>query len=253
MKTFIYLLTATLSIAPVHAATFDFPAVDVAYIKAQWGAFDAPQATAIPYALDGTAWSEADFDVPGPKVARSVKVQQGHTPRAGGSLYGSTFRWERDQRAAWGGGIPGLTSYEGQGGCGPIAAEALVRLFAGNSQLNKIREIFNLAENKGYWSGAMKGPGSEQKLLADLGIQVGDPIWISNLGPAERMIRESLDRGKPVIISTNRHYFLAEGYNNNGQLFVGYTGEVMRGGAAQMSLSEISRLGSGGLALLIPK
>jgi hypothetical protein len=171
-------------------------------------------------------------------------------PRAGGSLYGSTFRWERDQRAAWGSGIPGLTAYEAQAGCGPIAAEALVRFFAGDPNLNKIREIFNVAESKGYWNGAMQGPGSEQKLLADLGVQVGDPIWSGNL---DQLIRESLDKGKPVIVSTNHHYFFVEGYNNNGQLFVGYTGETMRCGAAQMSLDWISQCGGGGVALLIPK
>lgn len=168
----------------------------------------------------------------------------------GGSLYGSTFRWERDQRAAWGGGIPGLSSYEAQAGCGPIAAEALVRFFAGNPNLNRIREIFDLAKRKGYWNGAMQGPDSEQKLLADLGIQVSAPIWSGNF---YQLIRESLDRGKPVIISTNNHYFLAEGYDSNGQLFVGYTGETMRCGAARMSLDWISQCGGGGVALLIPR
>jgi hypothetical protein len=252
MKPLIYLLTATFSIAPVHAATFDFPTVGVAETKAQWGSFDAPQVTKIPSALDGMAWSDADFDAPSPKAVPGVIFPQGYAPRAGGSLYGSTFRWERDQRAAWGAGIPGLTISEGRGACGPIAAEALVRFVRNDSKLNMIAEIFRLAKSKGYWNGAMQGPASERTLLADLGIQVGDPIWVSNLGPAERMIRESLDRGKPVIISTNRHYFFAEGYNNNGQLFVGYTGEVMRGGSAQMTLSEISRFGGGGLVLLIP-
>ena len=205
------------------------------------------------YADDSTALGQftlPEYDASGLTPQRVDAVFPEDAPRAGGSLYGSTFRWERDQRAAWGGGIPGLTSREGQAGCGPIAAEALVRFFAGDPNLNRIREIFDLAKRKGYWNGAMQGPGSEQKLLADLGVQVSDPIWSGNL---YQLIRESLDRGKPVIISTNSHYFLAEGYNNNGQLFVGHTGETKRCGAAQMSLDWISQCGGGGVALLIPR
>jgi hypothetical protein len=201
--------------------------------------------------LDGMTLPEYNFGDLAPQyVAAEFPLD---APRAGGSLNGATFRWERDQRAAWGGGIPGLTISEAKASCGPIAAEALVRFFRNDARLNMIVDIFNLAKSKGYWNGAMKGPASEQKLLADFGIQVGDPVWVTNFALAERMVRESLDRGKPVIISTNRHYFFAEGYNNNGQLFVGYTGEVMRGGSAQMTLSDISRLGNGGLALLIPR
>jgi hypothetical protein len=249
----ICLLTTTLFTISANAASFDFPEVRAAEIKGNSGAFDAPKVTEVHGAFDGLTWSDADLGSSGTMFVRDPKSAQGYAPRTRGSLAGSTFRWERDQRAAWGGGIPGLTTNEAQGGCGPIAAEALVRFLAGAANLDRIREIFNLAKNKGYWNGAMKGPASEQALLRDLGIQVGDPVWVTSLSPGERMIRESLDRGKPVIISTNRHYFFAEGYNNNGQLFVGYTGEVMRGGYAQMTLSDISRLGNGGLALLILK
>ena len=253
MKALTYLLTTITFSSFVHAADFSIPEMRVADIKTHGESFDAPKAMEIPGALDGITWTEADYDIPGLKGVSDVKSAQGDSPRAGVSLAGSTFRWERDQRAAWGAGIPGLTTYEAQGGCGPIAAEALVRFLAGNPKLDKIREIFSLAKAKGYWNGAMRGPASEQALLKDLGIKVSDPVWVSTLGPAERMIRGSLDKGKPVIISTLRHYFFVGSYNNNGQFFVGYTGETMRGGDAQMTLSEISWLGNGGLALLIPE
>lgn len=169
--------------------------------------------------------------------------------RDGTSLHGATFNWTRDQRAAWGGGIPGLTTSEAKAGCGPIAAEGMVRFFKKDPNLDMIAEVFRVAKSKGYWNGAMQGPGSEQKLLADLGIQVSEPIW----NGTEQQIRESLDKGKPVIISTQRHYFFVGGYNNNGQLFVGYTGQTMKCGAAQMTLSAISQCGGGSLALLIPQ
>ncbi len=173
-------------------------------------------------------------------------------PRGGGSLYGSTFRWERDQRAAWGSGIPGLTANEGQSACGLIAAEALIRHNSNNASLDKIVEIRNTAVRNGRWdqNNGMHGPGEEKALLADFGVQVGEPVWSGNL---DQLIRESLDKGKPVIISTNAHYFFVEGYNNNGNLFVGYTGETMRCGAAQMTLGWISQCGGGGVALLIPQ
>lgn len=176
-------------------------------------------------------------------------------PRAIGSLAGSTFNWERDQRAAWGGGIPGLTPNEGQNACGLIAAEALIRHHSNDPGLDKIVEIRDTAVRNDRWdqNNGMHGAGAEQALLGDFGIQVSAPIMVGDLGQAEQLIRESLDRGNPVIISTLRHYFFAEGYDNNGRLFVGHTGEVMKVGSAQMTLAQISQAGGGSLVLLIPQ
>jgi hypothetical protein len=206
-------------------------------------------------AEDNTALGQftlPEYEASGLTPQRVDAVFPEDAPRGGGSLYGSTFRWERDQRAAWGGGIPGLTASEGQSACGLIAAEALIRHNSNNLNLDKIVEIRNTAVRNGRWdqNNGMHGPDSEQQLLADFGVRVSAPIWSGNL---YQLIRESLDRGKPVIVSTNAHYFFVEGYNNNGQLFVGYTGEVMRCGAAQMTLDQISGCGGGALALLIPQ
>lgn len=252
MKPLIYLLTATLSIASAYAESFDLPMVGAAAIKAQWGDFDAPQATEIPFALNKMSWSDADFDASGPKAVHNVGFQ-GYTSRGGTPLSGSTQEWARNQGTP----IQGcMTPSQRMAACGPIAAEALVRFFTKNPNLDMICEIWNIAKSKGYWSGAMQGPdwSGQRGLLRDLDIEV-DLVWVSNLGVGERMVRESLDRGKPVIISTKRHYFFASGYGSNGQLFVGYTGQIMSqyGGSARMTLTQISQAGNGSLALLIPR
>ena len=170
----------------------------------------------------------------------------------GASLIGSTREWARDQRAAWGPGIPGLTQYEAQRACGPIAVEALLRFNANNPDLNMIADIFNYAKDHGLWRGSMQGPGSEQKLLEHYGIEVHDAMWGLRLREASDKIIASLACGKPVIISTLSHYFFVEGYGN-GLFFVGHTGRSKRGGAARMTISDIYWKGGDPLVLLIPK
>lgn len=203
-------------------------------------------------ALDGMTLPTADLNVPGPEAVPGVRFPESGGPDRDGSLAGSSFEWARNQGAP----IQGcMTPSQRMAACGPIAAEAMIRYFAKDAKMEKICEVWNLARNKGYWNGGMNGPASEQALLRDFGVEVGDPVWVTNIAPAERMVRESLDRGKPVILSTNRHYFFAEGYNGNGDLFVGFTGQIMSkyGGSAYMSLSRISQAGGGGLVLLIPR
>ena len=164
-------------------------------------------------------------------------------------LIGATFAWERVQGAP----IPGLTDSERWAACGLVAAEGLNRFFAKDPNLDRIVEIKNIAAANGFWdeNSGMHGPPAEQALLANLGIQV-DINSVGDLGSAEQTVVQSLQRGKPGIISTLRHYFLAEGYSN-GLFFVGHSGEVMRGYGPQMTLSQISQAGNGSLALLIPR
>jgi hypothetical protein len=199
---------------------------------------------------------EFNGGAPAPQRIDAAFPAETGASRSGGSLIGSTFEWARNQQAAWGAGIPGLTTSEGRAACGPIAAEALVRFFANDPNLDKIAEIFNYAKNTGLWNGAMQGAEAERKLLVHYNIQVDNVIWVSDLGSGETQIVGSLRQGKPVIISTNRHYFFVEGYNEGSRrFFVGYTGQIMGnyGGTAQMTLSQISNAGNGALALLIPK
>lgn len=208
--------------------------------------FPAPAiAGANPLSLFGTSAGSYDGAEP-----QAVEFKLEGESRAGRSLIGSTFEWARDQ----GSNIPGLTASQRMAACGPIAAEALVRFFANAPHLDRIVEIFNYARHNDLWNGAMRGPEAERKLLAQYNIQVDQVLWISDLASGERQVRESLERGKPVIISTNRHYFVAQGYYN-GRFFVGHTGNIVAqyGGSAQMTLSQIKSAGNGGLALLIPR
>ncbi|MCX5789816.1 MAG: hypothetical protein NTX64_15140 [Elusimicrobia bacterium] len=166
-------------------------------------------------------------------------------------LIGATFAWERVQGAP----IPGLTDNERWAACGLVAAEGLDRFFAKDPKRNRIVEIKNIAAARGRWdqNSGMHGPPAEQALLADIGLQA-DMSSAGDLNSAQQAIIQSLQRGKPVIVSTLRHYFFAEGYNN-GLFFVGHTGEVMGnyGGSARMTLWQISQAGNGNLTLLIPR
>lgn len=182
---------------------------------------------------------------------QAVEVSMGEPVRARGSLIGATFEWARNQGAP----IPGMSDGDRWAACGLIAAEALARFNANNPNLDRIVEIRNTAAWNGRWdaNNGMHGPDAERALLADLGMQVSGPVWVGDIGQGDQMIRDSLSRGKPVIISTLRHYFFAEGYNN-GVIFVGNTGAIMGnyGGSAYMTLSQISWAGNGSLALLFP-
>ncbi len=266
MKTLIFLLTASLFTPHVNAAGAGRAFEDLKSVRDQWGAFDAPTAPEARPSPVGSSLAGSDSDapvptsligsdasLPAPKAVSGFSFPESYGSRDGGSLNGSTVEWARYQGTP----IQGcMTPSERMAACGPIAAEALVRFLANNSQLNKICDIWSIAKGKGYWNGAMQGPdfAGERGLLRDLNIET-ELVWVSNIGSGERMVRESLDQGKPVIISTRRHYFFAAGYDNNGRLFVGNTGKIMSnyGGTERMTLSQISSAGNGSLALLLLK
>ena len=169
-----------------------------------------------------------------------------------GSLYGSTVKWERNQASA--------PTYDLQSaGCGLIAAEALLRFFKNDHGLDKIMEIRNIASKAGYWtaSDGMTDRNAERNLVERLfrenGVNVQvDLVPHTDFATSGRLIRESLDRGKPVIINTKQHYFFAEGYNNSGYLYVGYTGTI-KTGQEQMRLENISGSSGGLINFIIPK
>ncbi|MCX5789353.1 MAG: hypothetical protein NTX64_12720 [Elusimicrobia bacterium] len=194
-------------------------------------------------------------DVPGvPEVPQAVFAETPGAlgnPPGGPSLIGATFAWERNQGTP----IPGMSDGDRWAACGLIAAEALDRFFVKNPNLDQVVNIRNTAAVNGLWdaNSGMHGPAAEQALLADIGLQV-DLNQVGDLNRAQQTIIQSLQRGKPVIISTLRHYFFAEGYNN-GLFFVGHTGEVMGnyGGSSQMTLWQISQAGNGSVTLLIPR
>ncbi len=166
------------------------------------------------------------------------------------SLIGSTADWARDQ----GSPIDGMDYDTRMSACGPIAAEALQRALKNDPNSNDIAAIYELAKGKGYWDYGMMGPdmAGEKGLLTDMGIET-ELTWVADMSDGERRIRESLEKGVPVIISTLRHYFVASGMDENGEIFVGNTGRIMGnyGGTEKMTLSRISEVGNGSLVLLV--
>ncbi|HOW90442.1 MAG TPA: hypothetical protein PL037_09170 [Elusimicrobiales bacterium] len=252
MKTLICLLITVAYTASLRAAGFDLQEVGASEIKSQWTDFDAPLAADAGYDQGLETLSGDDAEIPLARTSGSVSRFRKSAPRVGESLIGSKFEWARDQGAP----IRGcMTPSERMAACGPIAAEAMLRFLEKDPELDKICDIWSTAKNKGTWKGAMQGPdwAGERGLLKAIGIEA-ELVWVTNLAAGERLLRESLEDGKAVIISTQRHYFFASGYNA-GKIYVGYTGKIMGnyGGTAQMTLSEISSAGKGSLALLIPK
>lgn len=55
-------------------------------------------------------------------------------------------------------------------------------------------------------------------------------------------LQRQLDQGKPVIVSTERHYFVISGQNEDGALIAGATGEVV-GMGSTLSYRELSQFG----------
>ncbi len=196
-------------------------------------------------------------DYNGPAVPQAAGVEatfpQDDISRAAkGSLFGSPFKWERNQATA-------PTWDLQRAGCGLIAAEALLRFFKNDPGLDKILEIRNIASQSGFWTAqdGMTDRNAErnlvERLFRDHGVNAQvDLVPHSDFGTDTRLIRESLDRGKPVIINTSQHYFFAEGYDNNGNLFVGYTGTI-KTGQTHMKLENISWSSGGVINFIIPR
>jgi hypothetical protein len=136
-------------------------------------------------------------------------------------------------------GDPALSSAEAMSACGPAAATAFART---NGRNPTLREAVDLAKQVGWTADAgMAGPASEQALLGKMGIQ-------ADLTPSADWSRITSDvqGGKPVIISTPRHYFTVSDYDaGSGKYFVGTSGTDLRGGGEWMSADEITSQGRG--------
>ena len=218
----------------------------------------APAAAAAQTCLYGVCATSYDGPaVPQPAGIEADFPQDAASRAPEGSLFNSTFRWERNQAAA-------PTWDLQRAGCGLIAAEALLRFFKKDPGLDKIVEIKNTALKNGWWlapggplSAGMTDRNAEknlvERLFRDNGVNVQvDLIPHTDFAADSRLIRESLDRGKPVIINTSAHYFFAEGYDNNGNLFVGYTGTI-KTGQAHMRLENISGSSGGVINFIVPR
>lgn len=138
-------------------------------------------------------------------------------------------------------GDPQLSRADALAACGPAAAVAFAR-YTGRTPT--VSEATNLARQVGWTAQAgMGGVANEQKLLTNMGIEStldlsGDKNGVINTAWA----------GKPVIISTPQHYFVADSYDpQSGKLHVGASGTVMSnyGGGAWMTFEQIKAVGTG--------
>lgn len=122
--------------------------------------------------------------------------------------------------------------------CGPAAAIAFARV---NGRSPSLKEAQALAESVGWTASAgMAGPQSQQKLLQKMGIE-------ADLTPSADWARVTTDvqAGKPVIISTPRHYFTVSDVDANGRYYVGTSGTDLKGGKEWLTADEIAQQGRG--------
>lgn len=142
-------------------------------------------------------------------------------------------------------GDPQLTSDEAYAACGPAAAVRFASMYGRNPTL---REATDIAKTVG-WTPAqgMAGIESEQSLLKKMGI----PTTLIPGAQWERFAAEA-KTGNPVTISTEGHYFFADGYDDTtGAFHVGRSGTDLTGGGEWMTPAQMTqRMGAVHGALL---
>ncbi len=127
--------------------------------------------------------------------------------------------------------------------CGPIAAVAASKATGKPVTLEQARSVALQGGN--YTPGdGMHGAESEVRLLKDLGIpsHTETPVnWDK--------VKQQLQSGKPVIISTPKHYFVIEGYNEKtGKFDCGNSALAMKasgGTQTELSPEELYSWGGG--------
>ena len=122
--------------------------------------------------------------------------------------------------------------------CGPAAAIAFARV---NGRSPSLREAQTLAEQVGWTAEAgMAGPQSQLRLLEKMGI-AADLAPSADWGRVTADVRE----GRPVTISTPRHYFTVSDADDQGRYYVGASGTDLTGGKEWMTADEITAAGRG--------
>jgi len=130
-------------------------------------------------------------------------------------------------------GDPQLTNDEAYAACGPAAAVRFAQAYGRNPSL---REATDLARTVGWTPGqGMAGLASEKNLMDKLGVptkMLGGPQWTAFAKEAQS--------GNPVTISTQGHYFFADGYDpQSGAFHVGRSGSDLRQGSEWMTPDQM--------------
>jgi len=133
-------------------------------------------------------------------------------------------------------GDPQLTNDEAYAACGPAAAVRFAQRFGRNPTL---REATDLARTVGWTSAqGMAGLGSEKALMDKLGVPtklVSGADWGTFANEART--------GNPVTISTQGHYFTADGWDPQTNRFhVGRSGLDLKGGSEWMTPEQMTAI-----------
>jgi len=136
----------------------------------------------------------------------------------------------------------GLSREEALAVCGPAAAVAFSRANGRNPTLLEAKQM---AQTLGLWDqgSGMHGPASEVQLLSNMGV----PSYLAP-GADEGSVAQSVQGGRPVIIDTPQHYFVAQGYDPTTRQFdFGQSANVLArsGGRTRYRLDELPSLGMG--------
>jgi hypothetical protein len=127
---------------------------------------------------------------------------------------------------------------DGKSACGPAAAVAFARFLGKDPSLDS---IVDKARSVGWTRRGMAGPASEAKLLRNMGIK----SHLENKVDWDK-VKKTVLSGKPVIVSTPGHYWVAEGYDaKTGKFDFGETGKIFKGGKRWFSPDEMKGPGKG--------
>jgi len=132
--------------------------------------------------------------------------------------------------------LVGLSAEDAAAACGPAAAITFANAVG---RFPNHQEAMQLARQSGWSLAGMGGPANFQKLTSALGLKT-DMDW----SPTGGEIDAQLAQGRPVAISTPRHYYTATGGTAAGGLNVGGSGMAF-GGKEVMTLQEIASKGEG--------
>ncbi|MBI5200496.1 MAG: hypothetical protein HY925_02820 [Elusimicrobia bacterium] len=240
------------------APVFDGMRIAGSAIEAPSGAAPAAGAPSVSHGATGGGFAAPRApSAPIPLPAASQPAEPGRSPVATGSLLDNEFDFARAQAKA--ADFPGWRNGDRYSACGLIAAEALQRAVERNPELDRIDEVREIAVDRRLWDAnvGMHGLGAEHALVGLVGVDAAKvSLWMNSRADFSELndtIFHALEEGKPVIVSTTRHYFFIQGWSD-GKFFVGHTGEIMSayGGKPYMTLSSIASAGAAITGILIP-
>jgi hypothetical protein len=132
----------------------------------------------------------------------------------------------------------GLSPADAISACGPAAAVAFARQ---NGRTPTVQEAVNLAKGVGWTrEQGMAGPQSQVNLLKQMGVAAS-----LTQGVDWNRVAAETSAGRPVIIDTPQHYWVAEGYDPaSGRFNFGNSAKVLKatGGRTWLTAQEMAAI-----------